>query len=104
MEAREQFDKTLRIASEIGISFDCLLEMDIRQFNAYVDGYTLRRETMINDYFLINHLSIDKLLQGINGSKQYKQPIKQVKLFENEDNISDRNEKIYRTLKAKGLI
>lgn len=103
MEAREQFDKTLRTASEIGVSFDSLLDMDIRQFNKYVDGYILRRETRINDDLLINHLSIDKLLQGINGSKQFRQPIKQVKLFE-EDSISNRNAKLYRTLKAKGLI
>lgn len=78
--------------------------MDIRQFNDYVDGYILRRETRINDDILVNHLSADKLLQGLSGNRQFKQPIKPIKLLEENDKSAEINAKVYRTLKAKGLI
>lgn len=104
MEGRDQFDKTLRTAGEIGIPFNDLLDMDIRQFNSYVDGYTLRRETKINDELFAGQAIASKIAQAVWKDKQFKKPLEPVKLLEDDNAIARRNAKVFRTLKAKGLI
>lgn len=103
-ESRQQFDKTILTAGEIGIQYNELLDLDIRKFNSYVDGYIKRRETRINDDLLVGHLIAGKISQAVWGSKSFKKPIKEVKLLEEKDEVVASNEKVFKTLKAKGLI
>lgn len=78
--------------------------MDIRVFNSYVDGYILRRQTVMNDKLRIEHLVAGKISEAVWGSKSYKKPFKEVKLLDEDDVNTSRNKRVYNTLKAKGLI
>jgi hypothetical protein len=78
--------------------------MDIRVFNNLVDGYVLRRQTMMNDQLRIEHLAAGKIAEAVWGSKSFKKPFKDIKLIEEEDTNTSRNKKVFNTLKAKGLI
>lgn len=102
-ESRKAYDKIIKTAGEVGITYESLLDMDIRIFNNYVDGYILRRETSINDSLLVQHIAASKIAQAVWGDKRFSQPIKSIKLLD-RGVIENRNEKVYNTLKAKGLI
>lgn len=78
--------------------------MDIRVFNSYVDGYILRRQTVMNDKLRIEHLVAGKISEAVWGSKSYKKPFKEIKLLDEDDVNTSRNKRVYNTLKAKGLI
>lgn len=100
----KQLDKTIRTASEIGVSYSELLDLDIRKFNMYVEGYILRRQQYMNDTLRINHMTAGKIAEAVWGSKRYKKPFKDIELLVEEDVNSARNKKVLQTLKAKGLI
>lgn len=78
--------------------------MDIRIFNNFVDGYILRRQTSMNDELRIGHMIAGKIAEAVWGSKNYKRPFKDIKLLDEDDVNTSRNKKVYKTLKAKGLI
>lgn len=88
----------------MGIAYSDLLDLDIRRFNNIVDGYILRRQTNMNDTLQAGHVLAGKLISGIYGSKEFKKPIKEFKLLEEEDTVAARNKKVYNALKAKGII
>lgn len=78
--------------------------MDIRKFNSCVDGYIKRRETYINDSLTIQHIAAGKIAAAVWGDKSFKKPLKEIKLLEDNNSAESRNNKVYKTLKAKGLI
>lgn len=93
-------------ASIIGIAYNELLDMDIRTFNNYVDGFITRREIRMNDSKDVGHAIAAKIAQAVWGDKQFVKPIKEFKLHENTevDIAESRNRRVYETLKAKGVI
>ena len=80
------------------------MDIDVRVFNNLVDGYILKRQTIMNDQLRIGHLISGKIAQAVWGSKEYKKPFKDIKLLEEDDTNTSRNKKVFDTLKAKGLI
>lgn len=92
------------MASQIGISYCDLMKMDIRIFNNYVDGYNMRREIEINDKLQIGHIIAGKISQAVWGDKRFKKPVEHIDLFKNPDVFDERNKKVIRTLKSKGII
>ena len=103
-QSREEFDSTLKQASEMGISYTELLDLDIRKFNCFVDGYMKKRETWLNDSLAIGHRVSAKIAQAVWGSKDFKKEIKPFKITEDKDVNASRNAKVFACLKAKGLI
>lgn len=82
-----------------------MLDLDIRTFNNLVDGYTINRETRLNDELQIGHIIAGKISQAVWGDKQFKKPISPIELFKDEADINnERNKKVIATLKAKGVI
>lgn len=88
----------------MGITYSELLDLDIRKFNCLVDGYQKRRETNMNDQLAVGHRIAGKIAQAVWGSKGFSKPIKQFDFTQEENTVASRNEKVFRTLKAKGLI
>lgn len=78
--------------------------MDIRTFNSCVEGYTLRRETAMNDQLKVGHLVAGKISEAVWGSKEFKKPFKEIKLLQEEDDNEARNKKVLQCLRAKGVI
>lgn len=78
--------------------------MDIRQFNLYVEGYTLRRQQYINDMLQINHLSAGKIAEAVWGSREFKKPFKEIELLREDSDADAINKKVYGFLKRKGII
>lgn len=78
--------------------------MDIRQFNNYVDGYVLRRETRMNDDLIVGHRIAGKIAQAVWNNKQFSKPFEPIRLLEENNQAARINAKVFRTLKAKGLI
>lgn len=81
-----------------------MLDLDIRKFNGYVEGYISRREISMNDAKNVGHLVAGKIASAVWGSKDFKKPIKEIKIKEEKDTAESRNARVLRTLKAKGLI
>lgn len=88
----------------MGISYSELLDLDIRKFNCYIDGYLSKRETYMNDIKLVGHMVAGKVAAAVWGDKSFKKPIKDIKLREEDNTVASRNAKVFKTLKAKGLI
>lgn len=88
----------------MGVSYGDLLDMDIRKFNCFVEGYINRREVAMNDMKTVGHLVAGKIAAAVWSDKSFKKPIKDIKLKEDADTTESRNAKVYKTLKAKGLI
>lgn len=78
--------------------------MDIRIFNSFVDGYTLRREASLNDTLRAGHIIAGKISEAVWGSKDFKKPIKEIELLQEEDDFEARNRKVLQCLRAKGVI
>lgn len=78
--------------------------MDIRRFNSCVDGYTLRREVQINDDLHNGHIIAGKIAEAVWGSRDFRRPIKDVKLYVDEETVESRNSKVLQTLIAKGVV
>lgn len=58
----------------------------------------------MNDGLAIIHKGSIKIAQAVWGDKKFSRPLDKFKLKAEEDTIESRNEKVYKTLKAKGLI
>lgn len=89
-------------ASTVGISYSDWLEMDIREFNQYIDGFITRREIKMNDDKDVGHLVAGKIAAAVWGDKSFKKPIKEIKLRE-DNSIESRNRRVLETLKRKGV-
>lgn len=99
----KQLDKTLRVASEVGISYSEMLDLDIRKFNMYVEGYVLRRQQHINDTLMINHLTAGKIAEAVWGSRNYKKPFKTIELLK-DSSVEAANREVIEFLKKKGVL
>ena len=88
----------------MGIAYNDLLDLDIRKFNCLADGYISRREARINDDLMVGHIIAGKIAAAVWNDRSYKKPIKQIKLREEKNTTESRNERVFRTLKAKGII
>ena len=69
-----------------------------------VDGYTKRRERQMNDQIQVGHIIAGKISQAVWGDKGFKKPIKEINLTQKDNTTEERNNKVLKTLKAKGLI
>lgn len=58
----------------------------------------------MNDEKNVGHLVAGKIASAVWGNKDYKKPIKEIRLKEEKDTTESRNAKVLKTLKAKGLI
>ena len=58
----------------------------------------------MNDSLAVGHRIAGKIAQAVWGSNYFKQPIARFNLAEEKDDNVRRNEKVFRTLRAKGLI
>lgn len=80
--------------------------MDIRLFNACVNGYNKRRELAINDSLQAGHIVAGKTAAAVWGNRSFKQPIKPVKLA--KEDADDAEETLIRKKiafwKSKGII
>lgn len=76
------------IASEAGIAFSDLLDMDVREFNDFVDGYNKRRETQLNDNAQIGHLIAGKISEAVWGDSRFTRPIKPIKIVKDKQENS----------------
>ena len=95
--SREELDK-VQESCAMGIDYNTLLDRDIRYYNNCVNGFVSKREVYMNDMQQVGHLIAGKIAQAVWGNKEFK-PMKQIRLKE-----ESRNDKVMRTLKAKGLI
>lgn len=85
------------------MSLETLLDIDIRMFNACVDGYLRRRETQINDDLLVGHIIAGKTSAAVWGDKSFKTPIEPIRLI--PETIEEKAERIMlQGLKEQGLI
>lgn len=57
----------------------------------------------MNDDLAVGHIIAGKIAAAVWSDPSFKRPIKEVKLLE-EDTPDERNNKVYKTLKLKGLI
>ena len=53
---------------------------------------------------MVGHIIAGKIAAAVWNDKSYKKPIKQIKLREEKNTVESRNERVFRTLKAKGII
>lgn len=83
----------------IGIDYNTLLDKDIRYYSNCVNGFIGRREIQMNDIQQVGHLLAGKVAQGIWGNKEFGRPMKEIHLRE-----ENRNAKVMRTLRNKGII
>ena len=97
--SREELDKVQESCTMMGIDYDTLLDRDIRYYNNCVNGFVSKREVYMNDMQSVGHLIAGKIAQAVWGNKEFSKPMKQIYLKE-----ESRNDKVMRTLKAKGLI
>lgn len=88
----------------VGISYTDLLDMDIRMFNCFISGYIDRREIYMNDIKTVGHLVAGKIAAAVWGDKSFKRPIDDIKLHDDNNTAESRNLKVFKTLRAKGLI
>lgn len=102
-KCRKEFDKTIMTASQIGLSYSDLLDLDIRRFNMCVDGYIKRREVVLNDYATLGHILAGKIAGAVWGNKSFKKPIPEFKLLI-EDSEEAMQRKTMQFLKSKGVI
>lgn len=96
--------RTVRKAAIVGIAYSEMLDMDVRTFDEYVNGYTLRREECVNDLLDIGHAVAGKIAMAVWGSREFKRPFERVRLFVEKDVVTYANEKVIGFLKRKGLI
>lgn len=89
----------------IGLSPESLLDIDIRIYNNYIDGYIKRREVYANDIATVGHIVAGKIAAAVWSDKSYKKPIKQIKFSEDKRDLEDKSrDKVIATLKRKGII
>ena len=98
-ESRDELDKIQENCVMIGIDYATLLDRDIRYYTNCVNGFISKREVYMNDAQSVGHLIAGKIAQAVWGNREFSKPMKTVRLRE-----ESRDEKVRRTLKAKGLI
>lgn len=81
-QSRDDLCDIYKNASMIGIQYNELMNMDLRTYMQYFQGYTLRREQTINDELFIGHVISGKISQAVWGAKEFNDPIEKVCLTE----------------------
>ena len=64
----------------MGLSYNDFLDMDIRQFNNYVEGFVDRRELKMNDHIPLIKILASQTSLAVWGSKKFSKAIKPIKL------------------------
>lgn len=62
------------------LSYTDFLNMDIRQFNNYIEGFIDRREQGINDNMILIKPAASNIAMAVWGSKKFNRPTKPIKL------------------------
>ena len=89
----------------MGIDYNMMLDRDIRYYTNCVNGYISRREVEMTDAQTVGHIVAGKIAQAVWGDKEFIKALKPIKLRDDpSEKIKSRNEKVMRTLKAKGVI
>ena len=92
-------DNVQESCSMMQIDYNTLLDHDIRYYINCVNGFIRRREISMNDAQTVGHRVAGKTSQAVWNSKDFGKPLDIIRLKE-----ESRNDKVMRTLKAKGLI
>lgn len=99
----DSWHSTIKKASELGISWSDLLDMNIVVFNCYIDGYIKRQETELNNLQMLGHRLAGKISQAVWGSKDYSKPMDIILLH--EETLEERSLRLVnQTLRDKGII
>ena len=82
----------------MGIQYSDFLQMDIRQFNNYYDGYIDRREIELNDEQFMIKIAANQIALALHNSKKFNRPMKPIKL-----RAESRAARMARTLNELGV-
>jgi len=77
-QSRDDLCDIYRNASMMGIQYSELMNMDLRTYIQYSNGYTMRREQTINDSLFVGHVISGKISQAVWGAKEFNDPIEKV--------------------------
>jgi hypothetical protein len=87
----------------IGVPYELLYTHDPKFLNNCVDADIHKREQEANVNIIVGQRLINKLLEGLSGSKNYSQPIEPILLHEETDDeiIERNNRKVMAAAKKK---
>lgn len=86
----------------MNIDYDTVYNKDIRFYTNITNGFVKRREVYMNDIQIVGDRIATKIAQRVWGAEDGKKPLDTIRF--NEDSVESQNEKVLKTLKAKGVV